>query len=139
MGGHNSISHQEIINMKITARNQDRILKEYDLEELTISGNPSDESEVCVTALKSENVADVYTSDNVYLTKFKKLIEANPDAWKITQVVERSDGTVSGVMLQAPKKCLSFRAGKEVERVYTEEQKNALAERLRNMRSKKQL
>ena len=125
--------------MKITARNQDRILKEYDLEELTISGNPSDESEVCVTALKSENVADVYTSDNVYLTKFKKLIEANPDAWKITQVVERSDGTVSGVMLQAPKKCLSFRAGKEVERVYTEEQKNALAERLRNMRSKKQL
>ena len=125
--------------MKITARNQDRILKEYDLEELTISGNLSEESEVCVTALKSEDVADVYTSDNVYLTKFKKLIEANPDAWKITQVVERSDGTVSGVMLQAPKKCLSFRAGKEVERIYTEEQKNALAERLRNMRSKKQL
>jgi hypothetical protein len=42
-------------------------------------------------------------------------------------------------MLQVPNKCLSFRAGKEVERIYTEEQKNALAERLRNMRSKKQL
>ena len=125
--------------MKITARNQSKLLKEYDLEELTISGNPSEESEVCVTALKSEDVADIYTSDNVYLTKFKKLVEANPDAWKITQVVERSDGTVSGVMLQVPKKCLSFRAGKEVERIYTEEQKNALAERLRNMRSKKQL
>jgi hypothetical protein len=125
--------------MKITAYNQNKVLKEYDLEELTISGNASEESEVCVTALKSEDVADVYTSDNVYLTKFKKLIEANPDAWKITQVVERSDGTVSGVMLQVPKKCLSFRAGKEVERIYTEEQKNALAERLRNMRSKKQL
>lgn len=123
--------------MKIKAHNQYKTLKEYDLEELTISGNASDESEVCITALKSEDVADVYTSDNVYLTKFKKLIEANPDAWKITQVVERSDGTVSGVMLQVPKKCLSFRAGKEVERVYTEEQKNALAERLRNMRSKK--
>lgn len=125
--------------MKIKTYNQHNTLKEYDLEELTISGNPSDESEVCVTALKSEDVAEVYTSDNVYLTKFKKLIEANPDAWKITRVVERSDGTVSGVMLQAPKKCLSFRTGKEVERVYTEEQKNALAERLRNMRSKKQL
>ena len=123
--------------MKITAYNQNKILKEYDLEKLTISGNPSDESEVCVTALKSEDVANVYTSDNVYLTKFKKLIETNPDAWKIIKVVERSDGTVSGVMLQAPKKCLSFRAGKEVERVYTEEQKNALAERLRNMRNKK--
>lgn len=124
--------------MKITARNQYRILKEYDLEELTISGNISDESEVCVTALKSEDVVNVYTSDNVYLTKLKKLVEANPDAWKITRVVERADGTVSGVMLQAPKKCLSFRAGKEVERVYTEEQKTELKERLAAARNKKQ-
>lgn len=124
--------------MKITTRNQHKILKEYDLEELTISGNASDESEVCVTALKSEDVADVYTSDNVYLTKFKKLVEANPDAWKITQVVERSDGTVSGVMLQIPKKCLSFRAGKESERVYTEEQKTELKERLAAARGRKQ-
>lgn len=123
--------------MKIKAHNQYKALKEYDLEELTISGNSSEESEVCVTALKSEDFASVYTSDNVYLTRFKKLVEINPDAWKITQVVERSDGTVSGVMLQVPKRCLSFRAGKEVERVYTEEQKNALAERLRNMRNKK--
>lgn len=123
--------------MKITARNQDRILKEYDLEELTISGNPSDESEVCVTALKSENVADVYTSDNVYLTKFKKLIKANPDAWKITQVVERPDGTVSGVILQAPKKCLSFRAAERVGRVMTDEEKAAAVERLRAARNNK--
>ena len=124
--------------MKITAHNQHKILKEYDLEELTISGNASDESEVCVTALKSEDVADVYTSDNVYLTKFKKLVEANPDAWKITKIVERSDGTVSGVMLQIPKKCLSFRAGKESERVYTEEQKTELKERLAAARGRKQ-
>lgn len=123
--------------MKIKTYNQYKILKEYDLEELIISGNPSDESEVCVTALKSEDVAEIYTSDNVYLTKFKKLIEANPNAWKIVNVVERSDGTISGVMLQVPKRCLSFRAGKEVERVYTEEQKNALTERLKNMRNKK--
>lgn len=121
--------------MKITAHNQYKILKEYDLEELTISGNASDESEVCVTALKSEDIADVYTSDNVYLTKFKKLIETNPDAWKITQVVERYDGTVSGVMLQAPKKCLSFRAGKEVE--VSEERRQAAAERMRSLRNNK--
>ena len=65
------------------------------------------------------------------------LVTTNPDAWKIVQVVERPDGTVSGVMLQVPKRCLSFRAGKEVERTYTEEQKNALSERLKNMRNKK--
>ena len=123
--------------MKIKSYNQYKALKEYDLEELAISGNTSDESEVCVTALKSEGFADVYTSDNSYLTKFKKLIEANPNAWKITQVVERSDGTVSGVMLQVPKRCLSFRAGKEAERSLSEDQKAELRERLAAARIRK--
>lgn len=123
--------------MKVKTHNQYKVLKEYDLEELIISGNASEESEVCVTALKSESVADVYTSDNVYLTKFKKLVEANPDAWKITQVIERPDGTVSGVMLQAPKKCLSFRAGKEAERSLSEDQKAELRERLAVARIRK--
>ena len=121
--------------MKIQTYNQYKTLKEYDLEELTITGNNSEESEVCVTALKSENVADFYTSDNVYLTKFKKLIEANPDAWKIKQVIERADGTISGVMVQAPKKCLSFRAGKDVE--ISEERRQAAAERMRALRTNK--
>ena len=123
--------------MKIKTHNQYKILKEYDLEELIISGNASDESEVCVTALKSEDFADIYTSDNVYLTKFKKLVEANPDAWKIVQVVERPDGTVSGVMLQVPKRCLSFRAGKEADRSLSEDQKTELRERLAAARNKK--
>jgi hypothetical protein len=137
MGGHNPIFYQEIINMKIKTYNQYKSLKEYDLEELTISGNLSEESEVCVTALKSEDIADIYTSDNIYLTKFKKLIETNPDAWKITQVVERSDGTVSGVMLRAPKKFISFRAVERVGRVMTDEEKAAAAERLRALRNNK--
>ena len=123
--------------MKIKTHNQHKTLKEYDLEELTISGNLIDESEVCVTALKSEDVAEVYTSDNVYLTKFKKLVEANPDAWKITQIVERSDGTISGVMLQAPKKFISFRASERVGRVMTDEEKAAAVERLRAARDNK--
>ena len=123
--------------MKIKSYNQYKALKEYDLEELTISGNTSEESEVCVTALKSEDIANIYTSDNSYLTKFKKLIETNPDAWKITQVVERSDGTVSGVMLQVPKKFISFRAVARVGRVMTDEEKTAAAERLRALRSNK--
>ena len=123
--------------MKIKSYNQYKTLREYDLEELAISGNTSEESEVCVTALKSEDIANIYTSDNSYLTKFKKLIETNPDAWKITQVVERSNGTVSGVMLQAPKKFISFRAVERVGRVMTDEEKTAAAERLRALRSNK--
>ena len=124
--------------MKVTVQNQYKVLKEYDLEELAISGNDSEESEVCVTALKSEDFADIYTSDNVYLTKFKKFVETNPDTWKIVQVIERPDGTVSGVMLQVPKKCLSFRAAERVGRVMTDEEKAAAAERLRAARNNKQ-
>ena len=123
--------------MKIKSYNQYKALKEYDLEELAISGNTSEESEVCVTALKSEDIANIYTSDNSYLTKFKKLIEINPDAWKITQVVERSDGTISGVMFRVPKKFISFRAVERVGRVMTDEEKTAAAERLRALRSNK--
>lgn len=123
--------------MKIKTFNQHGKETEYDLEELTILGNVSEESEICITALKSENTADIYTSDNIYLTKFKKLIEANPDVWKITQVVERPDGAVSGIMLRVPKKCLSFRAAERVGRVMTDEEKVAAAERLRAARNNK--
>jgi hypothetical protein len=52
--------------------------------------------------------------------------------------MDRSDGTVSGVMLQIPKKCLSFRAAEKTGRVMTDEQKAAAAERLRAMRNNKQ-
>lgn len=116
--------------MKITAEsNLTKELKEYDLDELIITGNFSEESEVTVSALKTESFANIYTSDNSYLTKFKKHIESNPDVWKITRVVERRDGTVSGVMLQVPKRCLSFRVGKEVE--LSEERRRAMFERFK--------
>ena len=123
--------------MKIKSYNQYKTLRKSDLEELAISGNTSEDSECCVTALKSEAISNIYTSDNSYLTKFKKLIEINPDAWKITQVVERSDGTISGVMLRVPKKFISFRAVERVGRVMTDEEKTAAAERLRALRSNK--
>ena len=52
-------------------------------------------------------------------------------------MVERPDGTVSGVMLQVPKRCLSFRAGKEADRSLSEDQKTELRERLAAARNKK--
>lgn len=117
--------------MKIKAINSEtRQLKEYDLETLTITGNTADESETTIILGKTEADADIYTSDNCYLTKFKKLIEANPDKWRIHTVVERRDGTISGVMVKSPKKSVSFRSGKDVVREYTDEQMAMLKERL---------
>lgn len=112
--------------------------KEYKLEDLIITGNPADEREVNINILKTDETMSIYTSDNVYLTKIKNLIKSNPNKWRITNIVHRKDGTVSGVMAEAPKKALSFRAtadnnGKEL----SEEQKEARREILQAVRRRK--
>ena len=108
--------------MKITVKG-----KEYDLEELHITGNCSEEREVTVTTTADEDIIHVYTSDDVYLTRLKKLITANPDSWKITNLAFMKDGTLSGVMVIGPKNGLSFRAA--TEREYTDEQRASMVER----------
>lgn len=117
------------ITVKEKERGEDRTV-EYELDELHITGNSAEEREVTVTASADEDVIHIYTSDDSYLTKFKKLMSANPK-WKIIRVTHNSDGSVPGVMLEAPKNCLSFRAG--LEREYTDEQRAAMRDRLRNI------
>lgn len=117
--------------MKIIAKQQGSNHDvEYELDDLHITGNSAEEREVTVTASADEDVIHIYTSDDTYLTKFKKLMAANPK-WKIVMVTRKSDGSIPGVMLEAPKNCLSFRAG--LEREYTEEQRAAMRDRLRNI------
>ena len=109
---------------------------EVELESLKITGNPPEEQELTVVATNDTKTATFYTSDNCYLTKFKKLIAANPCDWRITDLYYKGD-VLTGVRVRAPKKYISFRAGGGTPRVLTEEQKNALRERMKNVRPKK--
>lgn len=115
--------------MKITIKG-----KEYIVEDLVIRGVDVDEQELIVNAMRDEEFFTVYTSDNIYLTKLKKLAAVNPKEWEIIQIVENK-GNILGVKFKAPKKLLSFRTA-TVERTMTDEQRAAAAERLKAARDK---
>ena len=86
--------------------------KEYDLGKLTITKVGSDEQEAIFRVEAGDKYVHVYTSYNTYLTKLKKLVATNPHGWKIIKIIERADGTVSGVEAIGPKNGLSLRSGK---------------------------
>lgn len=102
--------------------------KTYDSEDLIIRGVAIEEQEIVINSVRDQDYIDVYTSDNIYLTKLKKLATANPKEWKLFDVYEGKDG-ITGVRFRAPKNLLSFRTG-TTEKVMTEEQKQAFREKM---------
>lgn len=94
------------------------------------------EREVVIQFNTDSNVASVYTSDYSYMTRLDKLVKNNPDEWSVTDVAYH-DGDVVSKTYRCPKKLISFR-GKTVtrEREYTEEERRAIGERLKNAKKK---
>ena len=112
--------------MKITVKG-----KEYELEDLHITGNCAEEREVTTTMVDADNYMRIYTSIDSWFTKIKKCMAANPE-WKIVNLMFRKDGTLSGVSVEAPKRCFGLRVGLEQKRApLTEEQKAARIETLK--------
>ena len=115
--------------MKITVKG-----KEYELDDLVIKGTSLEEQELVVTAMRSEDFFEAYTSDNTYLTKLKKMVAANPKDWEIEDVYE-SYGEITGVRFKAPKRALSFRVGNVVE--LSEETRAARSQMMKDRFAKK--
>ena len=115
--------------MKIIVKGQ-----EYELEELHISGNKSEDREVTVTSVAADSHMRVYTSDDVWLTKIKKCVAANPKDWQIVSLMFHKDGTLSGVTAECPKRCLSLRTGVEAHRIKTPEEQEARLKALEKAR-----
>lgn len=106
--------------------------KEYELEDLIITGNSSEESEININYVVAEDRVTYYTSSNKYLTKLKKVIAANPDAWEVGNVILRMDGTISGIVIYGPVSSLSIRNGKKTE--MSPERREAASERFKAIR-----
>lgn len=119
--------------MKLKTKNG----KIYDSEDLVIRGVISDEQETTVVVSRNLDQMDIYTSDNIYLTKLKKLITSNPDEWKLVDVYEGKDG-ITGVRVRAPKNLLSLRE-KTVKRELTDEQREAASNRMKELWQKNQI
>ena len=116
--------------MKIIVKGQ-----EYELEQLHISGNKSEEREVTVTSVAADSYMRVYTSDDTWLTKIKKCVAANPKDWRIVSLMFHKDGTLSGVTAEAPKGWFTLRM-KERSCTLTPEQIQENAARLKKRHEK---
>lgn len=90
---------------------------------------PSAEQETTISLSRTETEAFIWTNDRLMMAKLDKLCKAAPETYKCVEVGYNRDKEVMDKRyVIADKSFLSFRAKK---RVYTDEQKEALAERLR--------
>lgn len=80
-----------------------------------------EEQETIITTSAAADLAEVYTADPIYIRKMDRLVERDPENYKVKS---RNSYSVTYTM---PKRLLSFR----VPRVLTDEQKEAIAERFR--------
>lgn len=92
---------------------------------------PIVEQETVIQFNRVGDTARISTSDSTMKTKFSKLCEANPKHWKL---VSYDDVYCSYEC--TPKSLISYRS-KVTDRELTDEQKQTMAERMRNLHTKK--
>ena len=90
------------------------------------------EQEVIINFNAEEEHASLYTANPVWIRKMDKLLKQNPDQFRLGRV-ERVKGEVVSKEYIFPKRFVSIRS-RDIKRVLTEEQRQELAERLRNSR-----
>ena len=113
--------------------NKATAVAKYTVDDLAvIKGLSSEEQETTVQMSRTEDVAYVWTSDNVVVTKIKKLMERAPDQWKLVKISTNAVGEHVGYFFECPKKLVSFRTL----RAYDENDKAAIAARLASGRVK---
>lgn len=97
------------------------------------SGTSIDEQETTITAARADDYIRIYTSDNTMLTKLRKLLATNDTEYRLidVQYSDAAHTTAISVMVEAPARCLSFRAGSK--REMSDEQRQALADRMKQM------
>ena len=89
-----------------------------------------EEQEIHITASRDSDFAEAYVSDTTWITKMDKLVKKSPDLFA---VVAETDW---GKTYRFPKRLISIRSS-IVTREMTDEQKQLVADRLRNARELK--
>lgn len=113
--------------------NKTTAVAKYTVDDVVvIRGLSSEEQETTVQMGRTEDVAYVWTSDNVVATKIKKLMGRAPDQWKLVKISTNAAGEPVGYFFECPKKLVSFRVGRE----YSDEQMKQLRETAKTMGDK---
>ena len=87
------------------------------------------EQEVIINFNGEEEHASLYTANLVWIRKMDKLLEQNPDQFRLRRV-ERIKGEVVSKEYIFPKRFVSIRS-RDIKRVLTEEQRKEIAERFK--------
>lgn len=109
------------------------------LEEMSLFGVATDESETIIISRKDSSEATVTTSDSTIFTKIRRNILADPEHkdWKVQSftrtTADKNPLHFVELIVTCPKKLISLRS-KTSTRELTEEQKEAMRERMSKMR-----
>lgn len=109
------------------------------LEEMSLFGVATDESETIIISRKDSSDATVTTSDSTMFTKIRRNILADPEHkdWKVQSftrtTADKNPLHFVELIVTCPKKLISLRS-KTSTRELTEEQKEAMRERMSKMR-----
>ena len=90
---------------------------------------PTEEQETTIIMEALSKTAEIYTCEPNTIRQMEKLAEAHPDE----VVIERPDDY--GIIVRLPRRYISVRAPKKMN--YTEEQKQAMRERIAVLNSKR--
>jgi hypothetical protein len=95
-----------------------------------------DEQETVINYGRGTDKISVYTTDTLMMRKLDRYAKDNPD-WDLVKA-ETSNGEVVSKTYLVPKKYLLLRKRLPAIHEYTEDEKNVLRERLKQMREKEQ-
>lgn len=109
---------------------------EVTVDEMETIDCPKHEQEVAISFYRDEDTMKISLSDNTFLTKIKRVIQKNPSDFKIYEAGRNADGNVMGYNVVCPKKYLTIRSCAVV-RNFTEEQREAAREHMKNLRGNK--
>lgn len=100
-------------------------------------GLPVFEQETTVSFSRDSDVCTVYTSDSTVMTRLDKLAESeNAPYWRLKEEHRLRGGELVGKTYETHKRLISFRANITT-RELTEEQKEAVAGRMREYHRKR--
>lgn len=95
------------------------------------------EQETSINFSRDKDMAEIYTSDSTVMTRLDKLAQSDacPD-WKMVRQIYDRNGDLVAKVYQTKKRLVSYRAA-IVERELTDEQREAMAGRIREWQAKK--
>lgn len=94
------------------------------------------EQETVINYQRDDKAATIWTSDRTIMTKLDRLCKESSEYYSLDKVEKDKDGDVVGKFYKlTDKKMISFR-GKKTTRVLTDEQRDAMRERLSQARNK---